>query len=70
MNSFCDWTEVELLAFQVVHRIMRESGTQSVVRGVFYGSLVAFLRVEVSLEGSVRVDGEKLKRDQQSFNLL
>lgn len=28
MNSFCDWTEVELLAFQVVHRIMRESGTQ------------------------------------------
>lgn len=43
---------------------------KSVVRGVFYGSLVAFLRVEVSLEGSVRVDGEKLKRDQQSFNLL
>lgn len=28
MNSFCDWTEVELQAFQAVHGIMRESGTQ------------------------------------------
>ena len=39
---------------------------KSVVRGVFFGSLVAFLRVEVSLEGSVRVGGEKLKRERSA----